>query len=63
MLDKIKGKVIAIVANHGHLDHNRRHSKARRQVRLPDISTPFTIELIDNFMQDDKKNRRKTRCL
>jgi len=63
VLDKVKGKVIAIVANHGHLDHIGAIAKLAGKFDAPIISTPFTIELIDNFMQDDKRNRPKNPLL
>lgn len=59
VLDKVKGKVIAIVSNHGHLDHIGAMSKLAGKFDAPIISTPFTIELIDDMMRDDRKNRHK----
>ncbi|MFC1454602.1 RNase J family beta-CASP ribonuclease [Candidatus Undinarchaeota archaeon] len=55
-----KNKVVAIVANHGHLDHIGAMPSLAPQYNAPIVSTPFTIELIDDMFRDYKvKNKNK----
>ncbi len=63
LLDKVKGKVVGIVSNHGHLDHIGAIPKLAGKFDAPIISTPFTIEIIDDMMRDARKGRPKNPLL
>ena len=58
VINHLKDKVVAIVANHGHLDHIGGIQKLAGEFKAPIISTPYTIELIDDLIKNEKKRAK-----
>jgi len=54
MLRDRRKDVVAIVSNHGHLDHIGAIPKLAGNYNCPIVATPYTIELIDNLSRDSK---------
>ncbi|MFH1786406.1 MAG: RNase J family beta-CASP ribonuclease [archaeon] len=56
----MKNKVVALVSNHGHLDHIGAMPQLAPQYKAPIIGSPFTTELIEGMFADAAvKNRNK----
>lgn len=55
IMKEINGTVKAIVCTHGHLDHIGAIPKLAHRYNAPIIGTPYTIELIKNQIEDEKK--------
>ena len=54
VLRDYRKNVVAIVSNHGHLDHIGAIPKLAGQYKCPIIGTPYTIELIDHLSRESK---------
>ena len=55
VLNNIGGKVVGIVCSHGHLDHIGAVPKLAHRYKCPIIGTPFTIELIRQEIESERK--------
>ncbi len=54
IMQNVNGKVRAIACTHGHLDHIGAISKLAHKYRAPIIATPFTADLIDQEIKEEK---------
>lgn len=54
ILNDHRKNVVAIVSNHGHLDHIGAIPKLAGRYNCPIVGTPYTIELIDNLSRENK---------
>ncbi|MHC1585693.1 MAG: RNase J family beta-CASP ribonuclease [Candidatus Syntropharchaeia archaeon] len=59
VMNRVDGSVCAIVCTHGHLDHIGAVPKLAHRYNAPIIGTPFTIELISQQMEREKKFQAK----
>jgi ribonuclease J len=55
VMSDLEGDVQAIVLSHGHLDHIGAVSKLAHRYEAPIVSSPFTIELVKDQIQDEEK--------
>lgn len=55
VMSDLKGDVQAIVPTHGHLDHIGAIGKLAHRYDAPIVATPFTLELVENEIQDEGK--------
>ncbi|MFP4591669.1 MAG: MBL fold metallo-hydrolase, partial [Halobacteriales archaeon] len=55
VMSDLEGTVQAIVPTHGHLDHIGAISKLAHRYNAPVIATPFTIELVKQEIEDERK--------
>ncbi len=55
VLNDVGGKVVGIVCSHGHLDHIGAVPKLAHRYKCPIIGTPFTIELIRQEIESERK--------
>ncbi|MGA9138611.1 MAG: RNase J family beta-CASP ribonuclease [Methanocella sp.] len=55
VLNNVGGKVVGIVCSHGHLDHIGAVPKLAHRYKCPIIGTPFTIELIKQEIESERK--------
>ncbi|MFW6448677.1 MAG: RNase J family beta-CASP ribonuclease [Halobacteriota archaeon] len=55
VMSDLEGTVQAIVPTHGHLDHIGAISKLAHRYDAPVIATPFTIELVKQEIEDERK--------
>ncbi len=55
IMKEINGTVKAIVCTHGHLDHIGAIPKLSHRYNAPIIGTPYTIKLINDLIEDEKK--------
>ena len=55
VLNNIGGKVVGIVCSHGHLDHIGAVPKLAHRYKCPIIGTPFTVELIRQEIESERK--------
>ena len=55
VLNNVDGKVVGIVCSHGHLDHIGAVPKLAHRYKCPIIGTPFTIELIRQEIESERK--------
>jgi ribonuclease J len=55
VLNNVGGKVVGIVCSHGHLDHIGAVPKLAHRYKCPIIGTPFTIELIRQEIESERK--------
>lgn len=63
VLNSIKKQAVGIVCNHCHLDHVGAVPKLADAFDCPVIATPFTIELIDSMIKEEKSHRPKNALL
>lgn len=54
VLDSIAGNVKCIACTHGHLDHIGAISKLAHRYRAPILATPFTADLINQEIKDER---------
>jgi ribonuclease J len=54
IMDNVDGTVRAIACTHGHLDHIGAISKLAHRYKAPIIATPFTADLINQEIKDEK---------
>lgn len=55
VMSDIEGDVQAIVPTHGHLDHIGAISKLAHRYNAPIVATPFTLELVKEEINDERK--------
>ena len=55
VLNDVGGNVVGIVCSHGHLDHIGAVPKLAHRYKCPIIGTPFTIELIRQEIESERK--------
>jgi ribonuclease J len=55
VLNNVDGKIVGIVCSHGHLDHIGAIPKLAHRYKCPIIGTPFTIELIRQEIESERK--------
>ena len=55
VMRELDGEVQAIVPTHGHLDHIGAISKLAHRYDAPVVATPFTIELVEEEIDDEGK--------
>lgn len=55
VMNQIEGTVKAIVLSHGHLDHLGAVPKLAHRYNAPIIGTPYTIELVRQQIEGEKK--------
>lgn len=54
VIEKVRGKVRAIVFSHGHLDHIGAVPKLLHRYKAPILATPFTAKLIQDELADER---------
>ncbi len=55
IMSDLEGDVRAIVPTHGHLDHIGAISKLAHRYDAPVVATPFTLELVEQELEDEQK--------
>ncbi|GAB7020872.1 RNase J family beta-CASP ribonuclease [Halostagnicola bangensis] len=55
IMSDLEGDVQAIVPTHGHLDHIGAISKLAHRYDAPVVATPFTLELVEQELEDEQK--------
>ena len=55
MMNELDGEVRAIVPTHGHLDHIGAISKLAHRYDAPIVAAPFTLDLVEEEIQDEGK--------
>lgn len=63
VLDSHRGKVVAIVPTHGHLDHIGAIPKLAHRYGAPVIATPYTAQLIEDSLKWEKKHKGNVEVL